>query len=90
MTKLTIEKIDNGYILSWKEDWSSDDKEDIRITKKVIQENYEDDSEFKTGDIDKITLGHLLTAVAEHFGELYNKFAEDNLNITFDKKGHKL
>ncbi len=32
----------------------------------------------------------LLTEVAEYFGETYDKFKEDNLNITFSKKGHKI
>jgi len=35
------------------------------------------------------TFGIFLERIADFFGEGYNKFRKDNLNITWDKKGHK-
>lgn len=41
-------------------------------------------------DNDEETMTRMLTAVAEHFGYNYDKFSDKNLNISFDKKGHKV
>ncbi|MCK5602972.1 hypothetical protein KAR91_13905 [Candidatus Pacearchaeota archaeon] len=32
----------------------------------------------------------VLKAVASRCGDMYDKFGDDNLNITWDKKGHKV
>ena len=32
----------------------------------------------------------MLNSLAEYFGDIYHKFDKDNINITFDKKGHKI
>jgi hypothetical protein len=42
-----------------------------------------------TGD-DKDALKRLLESVAEKCGFSYDKYGKENLNITFDKKGHKV
>ena len=39
---------------------------------------------------EKETMTDLLYKVAEFFGMNHDKFAKDNLNITFDKKGDKV
>jgi len=91
MTKLNIEQTNNGFILSWEEDWSSEDKDDVKIEKKVLEEDcYSEKEEHKTMDSEKILVAKLLYEVAEHFGENYDKFSDSNLRISFDKKGHKL
>lgn len=41
-------------------------------------------------DNSKNTMKRLLEAVADFFGFNYDKFAEDNLKITWQKRGHKL
>ena len=38
---------------------------------------------------EKDCLKRLLEAVADHFGFNYDRFRPNNLNITFDKEGHK-
>jgi hypothetical protein len=71
-----IIKADNGFVIEYQEE-----TEDNRFeTKRIVVEGG-DEQEEMTG---------LLYAIAEFFGENYNKFAGDNLNITWDKKGHKI
>lgn len=40
-------------------------------------------------DDEQADLKKLLYEVAECFGEPYDKYSETNVNITFDRKGHK-
>jgi len=89
MNKITIEKILNGYIVYDK--YEIEDNK-YQIDKTVIEEldNCEMDDEFKTNDDELITLGKLLKTIAEKYGYNYDKFKENNLSITFDKKGSKL
>jgi hypothetical protein len=42
------------------------------------------------GETEKETIKLLLYRIAEEFGEGYDKFGKENLNITFDRKGHKV
>jgi hypothetical protein len=77
MWEIKIEKIENGFILSHEEEI----EEDVpRVMKEVIEE----------GDDEKETMTRLLERVAEYFGIQHDKFAKDNLNITWNKKGRKL
>lgn len=77
---LKIEKVEDGFILSWREEVNDDKWEE---KKKVISgSDYSDKEERKA-------LKNLLFEVAEYFGEHYDKWKKDNLNITFGKKGHK-
>jgi len=78
MWELKIEKIENGYVLSHKEEIEDDRFE---IKKEVIEEN---------GDDEKETMTRLLERVAEYFGIRDDKYAKDNLNINWNKKGRKL
>jgi hypothetical protein len=75
--ELKIEKVKNGYILS-----HDDEIEENKFeTVKEIIEECEDEKE---------TIGRLLERIADFYGVKYDKFAEDNLNISWNKKGHKL
>jgi transposase len=77
MWELKIEKTENGFILSHKEEI---EEEKFEIIKEVIEE----------GDDEKETMKRLLERVAEYFGVRYDKYAKDNLSIAWDKKGHKI
>jgi len=78
-----IEKVENGYILKSR----GEDSEAEVFEATATDDDYE---RFKTTDDDKVALGKLLERVAEHFGELYDKWKDDNLEITFSKKGSKV
>ncbi len=78
MWELKIEKIENGYVLSHNEE-IEDGK--FKTIKEVVEEK---------GDDERETMTRLLERVAEYFGIQYDKFAADNLNITWNKKGRKL
>ena len=74
----TIKKVDNGYILETPTD--TDEGDGQYTSYEVVECN---------GD-EKETMKRLLEAITDYFGEGYNKFAKDNLNITWDKFGHKV
>ena len=80
MRKLTIEKVENGYILSW----CSEVEDGIfEESKKVIFATEYTEGEEREG------IKKLLIEVAEFFGEQYDKWSSENLDITFNRKGHK-
>ena len=66
----------DGYIIKYQEVVDEDETEDIYLA--------------FNGDDEKESMIKLLTAIAEHFGFVYDKFSPNNLNITFDRKGHKV
>lgn len=72
--KITIKKVNNGYIV----EGPGGDMKEIS----VIEEISDDD--------EKEACKRLLEFVAEHFGFMHDKFAEDNLRISWDKKGRKI
>ena len=72
---LKIMEAENGFILT-SEVENEEGKKEFVFT--VVEE------------IDGECIKRLLEKVAEHFGVAYNKFSANNLNITFDKKGHKV
>ena len=76
MKELKIIEAENGYILE-----SVYYETDIRLVKeyKVVEDVH--------GEPDLI---RLLENVAEYFGYEYDKFGKENINITFDKPGHKV
>lgn len=88
MTKiLTIEETENGYILSWEEEIFDDgDKPITKVVKKVIEEENDPLDETPHG---RETMTRLLEAVAEYFCYTYERYGNKNLNIKWDKKGHK-
>ena len=77
MWKIEIEKIDNGYILLWKEELEDGT---FRIEKEVIEES----------DTEKKTISRLLYRIAEFFGDSYDKYGKENLRISWNKKGRKI
>lgn len=80
---MEIAQTDNGYILQeyfWEDSTKSGEKI-IGSNTFVFEEDYNDD---------KKSLIDLLFKVAETLGFSYDKYGKENLNITFDKKGHKL
>ena len=74
MWELKIEKIENGYLLSHDEEW---EEGKFGTVKEVIEE----------GGDEKETMSRLLYQVSEYFGFHHNKYAKDNLRISWDKKG---
>ena len=73
---------ENGYII--KQHFLNDiDKNGNKIWDDEVVVVEEKDDENKT-------LIEVLYVIAEKLGFTYNKYGENNLNITFDKKGHKL
>lgn len=80
--QVNIKKVENGYIVRYS------DKMEIVISDDV---NNKDNIEyFKTSDSAQIALGKMLYEIADYFGNIYQKYQKNNLNITFDKIGHKL
>ena len=84
-SKLTIEEVENGYILT---DEYDGEKRQIVIGADFDKENFK---RFKTMDEEKVLFGLLLEEVANHFlYEVYDKWGRENLEITFNKKGYKV
>lgn len=75
---IKIRRIENGFVVAY--DDFSEEGEEIEV-ETVFEE--EDDEE-------KPCMTKLLYFVAEHFGQMYDKWDGENLNITWDKKGHKM
>jgi len=81
--KFTIEKVDNGFIITDyiyvddNEDGTKKIEEQVQV---VNTENLSKTEELKT----------MLFKVADLLGYMYNKYGKENLNITFDKVGYKL
>lgn len=81
--KIEIEEIENGYILSWEEEWGDEGK--MHRVKHVIEvkEDCSDESY-------REALTEVFLFLAEQFGETYDKYGEENLNIKWNKKGSKV
>lgn len=77
MNDLKIMEADNGFILE-SEITNCDNQKEFQY---VVVEDTDNEQE---------CIASMLTKVAEHFGFIYDKFSPHNLNITFDKKGHKV
>ena len=91
MQELRVVQGRNGYSISWKE--YTDDNNQIDYIE-FFQESSLRDNEFEP-ELKNITdeqhcFTKLVYALAEHFSLGYDKFSEDNLKITWDKKGDKL
>lgn len=78
MNELKIKQANNGYILSWEDEISENE---IRTCQQVIENDEENEND---------VMKRMLEFVADHFGQEYDKWKEDNLNILFNKKGHKV
>jgi len=77
MRELKITEISNGFILAF----------DVQLTDEIME--LEQIVVEDTGD-EKELFKRMLEKVAEYFGYEYNKWKSENLNITFDKPGHKI
>lgn len=77
--KCIIEEADNGYILTV--DYEDSDP-DIKPARILIEEKSNE----------KETFSSLVIELTEHLGRdiQYDKYSKENLNITWDKPGHKL
>ena len=80
--KITIETMDNGYIV--RNEYPQNDDEAMVTGGAVFQEDACEQTNERQAVIE------MLTHVAELLGFTYDKYKEDNINISFDKKGHKL
>jgi len=81
---LTIEEVENGYILT--DEYNGEERQRV-ISIDCDKENFK---KFKTMDEEKVLNGLLLEEVAKYFlYEEYDKFGRENLRIEFNKKGHK-
>lgn len=77
MMELKIMWAENGYVLDYEEEIY----EGVKVLRHAVIEDI---------DSEEDCMKRMLERVAEHFGYSYNKFSDKNLNITFDKKGHKV
>ena len=82
---IEIGKVLNGFIVKHYIYEDDDEKGNKLYTEceEVIEEEEKDNS-------DKLALKELLFKVAHLCGYQYDKYGEENLEINFDKKGHKL
>jgi hypothetical protein len=93
MQTTTIKKLDNGYLIN--SEWEINDDNGKRIRENeffVVEEVYDKEleEEYKTLDIEKIAFCKMVEKIAGTFGFSYDKFGAENLNISFNKPGHKL
>lgn len=78
MRKITITEAENGYIVTIKNSFENDD-DVVDGTMFLVQ-----------GDTEgRETMKNLLYQVADLLDETYDKFSASNLNITYDRVGHK-
>lgn len=80
--KIEIEKVENGFILTWDEPTCSEDefKERVKKCKEVIE----------IGDEENEAWTKLLERIADFFGKSYDRYSSTNLDISWGKKGHKV
>ena len=80
---IEIAKLDDGSFVI--KTWSLEDT--AKNGKKIYSTN---SYAIKEENDEKETLKKLLEAIASECGYDYDKWGQENLNITFDKKGHKV
>lgn len=74
---MEIQTIFNGYLIKyWEEDDDGEEEEIIEVVEETDDENE--------------AIIKLLYRTAEILGFRYDKFSDTNLNINFNRKGHKL
>lgn len=93
--KCEVTKADNGFILSWQEETL--EPGETKNSYQVFQEEFIFDDDVNAdedlkgiNDEEKVAFAKLVHGLANHFGIEYNKYGEENLRVTFDKKGHKI
>lgn len=80
LSYITIKQCENGYIIT-----PYEYDEDNKVQEETSILCYGEHDEDEQG-----ALKSLLTSVASHFGHDYDKWAKDNLRISFDLVGHKV
>ena len=78
--KLEIEKISNGFLLSWEEE----------IEDRVFRNEKETIEETDNPNGEKEAMTKLLYRISDYFGVSYDKWKENNLKISWNKKGSKM
>lgn len=76
--KCEVIKAENGYVIRSEEE--SENEEEYKKIETIAIEN-EDEKEAFTG---------MALKLADYFGLHYDKYGSENLNVLFNKKGHKL
>lgn len=88
---ITIEEVNNGFIIIDMESEINEEtgehytNEEIYVIDSGKCFYDEDNNYIKNGDII-----NLLEKIAELLGYDYDRYGEENINIQFNKKGHKL
>lgn len=82
---IEIFRASNGFVL--KKYWYETDDEQGN---KVIENDTEIFGQEENEESERECIVNLLYAIAENYGFEYDKYSENNLNIDFKKKGHKL
>lgn len=82
---IEIKKVENGFII--KQVYLNTETKDGR---KIYTEEITVVEEEDGINSEKDVMIQLLYEIADKFGIDYDKFSSENLNITFDKKGHKV
>jgi len=75
-----IKKVNNGFIVSYPEEQEEGMPE---IKEEVFEDK--DSSQWDEREV----LADVFVWMADHFGFQYNKWKDNNLNIQWNKKGHK-
>ena len=90
MSKIQIEETQNGYILSWEEEWEAEIEEAENESKTHTVKHVVEVKEDCSDESYKEALTEVFLFLAEHFGETYDKYGEENLNIKWNGKGRKV
>lgn len=95
--EVTITKVQNGYMMSYKENISeNEDKRIFKIEREVFEND--NDKEFISNwdevdksqiDAEDIAMHNLLYAIKGHFGHYHNKHQKVNLVIKFEKENYE-
>jgi len=77
--EINIKRVNNGFLVHVPS-----------IGDEILDDNYVIEQEDDTAESERKALKGLLENIANNIGFPYDKFSSNNLEITFDKKGHKI
>ena len=80
---IQVKKADNGYVVCEKRLETEEDGREHWEEEVFVFDDKKEDGEHEA-------MKDMLLKVAELCGEFYEKYGSENLNINWDKKGHKL
>lgn len=88
MWNVEIEKIENGFLATYKTEYNDGTLKQERF---CFEEEFNDEifEEYKTNDNEKIAFSKMCKWLCEYFGIQYEKYRNDNLNIKWNKEGYK-